>query len=138
MDALAKADLYRGRVARTQDWKLSRYVIDFMTAGVAMARMRTGSVGWVPFKFPEKLRMLSKSKAERAMENEIGARIKRRMHISTRVAAKEILPYLRVIFQSNPKWAAGLVRWFDFNEEMVEHIAQGKKYMKQIQRVLAQ
>jgi replication factor C large subunit len=136
MDALAKADLYRGRVARTQDWKLSRYVVDFMTAGVAMARVRTGSVGWVPFRFPEKLRMLSRSRAERAMENEIGARIKRRMHVSVRVAAKEILPYIRVIFQSNPVWAAGLARWFDFNEDMIEHIAQSRKYTKQIQKHL--
>jgi replication factor C large subunit len=136
MDALAKADIYRGRIARTQDWKLTRYVVDFMTAGVAMARVRTESVGWVPFKFPEKLRMLSRSRAERAMENEVGARIKRRMHVSTKVAAKEILPYVRVIFQSNPEWAAGLVRWFDFNEEMIEHIAQGKKYTKQIQKQL--
>jgi len=46
------------------------------------------------------------------------------------------LPYVRVIFQSNPLWAAGLVRWFDFNEEMTEHIAQGKKYTKQIQKHL--
>jgi replication factor C large subunit len=136
MDALAKADLYRGRVARTQDWKLSRYVVDFMTAGVATAHVRTGSVGWVPFRFPEKLRMLSKSRAERAMENEIGTRIKHRMHVSTKVAAKEILPYIRVIFQSNPEWAAGLVHWFDFNEEMIEHIAQGKKYTKQIQKCI--
>ena len=136
MDALAKADIYRGRIARTQDWKLTRYVVDFMTAGVAMARVKTGSVGWVPFRFPEKLRMLSRSRAERAMENEIGIRIKRRMHVSARVATKEILPYIRVIFQSNPEWAAGLVRWFDFNEEMTEHIAQGKKYTKQIQKHL--
>jgi replication factor C large subunit len=137
MDALAKADVYRGRIMRTQDWKLTRYVLDFMTAGVAMARVRTGSVGWVPFRFPEKLRMLSRSRAERAMENEIGARIKHRMHVSTKTAVKEILPYIRVIFQSNPGWAAGLVRWFDFNEEMTEHIAQGKKYAKQIQKQLA-
>lgn len=137
MDALAKADIYRGRIMRTQDWKLTRYVVDFMTAGVAMARVRTGSVGWVPFKFPEKLRMLSRSRAERALENEIGAKIKRRMHVSTRVAAKGILPYVRVIFQSNPEWAAGLVRWFDFNEEMTEYIAQGKKYTKAIQKLLA-
>jgi replication factor C large subunit len=136
MDALAKADLYRGRIAKTQDWKLSRYVIDFMTAGVAMARERTGNVGWVPFKFPEKLRMLSRSRAERAMENEIGVRIKRRMHVSTRVAAKEILPYVRVIFQSNPEWAAGLIKWFDFNEEMIEYVAQGKKHVKAIQKQL--
>jgi len=136
MEALAKADLYRGRIMRTQDWKLTPYVIDFMTAGVAMARVRTGNVGWVPFKFPEKLRMLSRSRAERAMENEIGARVKRRMHVSTKTAVKEILPFIRVIFQSNPEWAAGLVRWFDFNEEMTEHIAQGKKYTKQIQKQL--
>lgn len=136
MEMLAKADIYRGRIARTQDWKLGRYVVDFMTAGVAMARVRTGSVGWVPFRFPEKLRMLSRSRAERAMETEIGRRIKRRMHVSTRVAAKEILPYIRVIFQSNPEWAAGLVRWFDFNDEMVEYVAQGKKFVKAVQKHL--
>jgi replication factor C large subunit len=136
MDALAKADLYRGRIMLTQDWKLTRYVIDFMTAGVAMARQRTGSVGWVPFRFPEKLRMLSRSRAERAMENEVGARIKRRMHVSVRVAAREILPYVRVIFQSNPLWAAGLVRWFDFSEEMVEYVAQGKKFVRAVQKEL--
>jgi replication factor C large subunit len=136
MEALALADVYRGRIARTQDWKLTRYVIDFMTAGVAMAREKTGSVGWVPFRFPEKIKMLSRSRAERALEAEIGLRIKRRMHMSTRRAVKEVLPYVRVIFQSNPEWAAGLVRWFDFNEEMVEHIAQGKKYTKQIQKHL--
>jgi replication factor C large subunit len=136
MEALALADVYRGRIARTQDWKLTRYVIDFMTAGVAMAREKTGSVGWVPFRFPEKIKMLSRSRAERALEQEIGLRIKRRMHMSTRRAVKEVLPYVRVIFQSNPEWAAGLVRWFDFNEEMIEHIAQGKKYTKQIQKHL--
>jgi len=93
-------------------------------------------VGWVPFRFPEKIRMLSRSRAERALEAQIGVRIKRRMHVSVNVATKEILPYIRVIFQSNPEWAAGLVKWFDFDEEMTEHIAQGKKYTKQIQKHL--
>jgi len=136
MDALALADVYRGRIMRSQDWMLLRYVIDFMTAGVAMARVKSGSVGWVPFRFPEKIRMLSRSRAERALEAQIGVRIKRRMHVSVNVATKEILPYIRVIFQSNPEWAAGLVKWFDFDEEMTEHIAQGKKYTKQIQKHL--
>ncbi|MEM2102843.1 MAG: replication factor C large subunit [Candidatus Bathyarchaeia archaeon] len=137
MEMLALADVYRGRLMRTQDWKLTRYVVDFMTAGVAMARQEGGSVGWVPFRFPERIKMLSRSRAERALEYEIGLRIKRRMHMSAGRAVKEVLPYLRVIFQSNPVWAAGLVRWFDFNEEMVEHIAQGKKYAKAIQKLLA-
>jgi hypothetical protein len=82
--------------------------------------------------------MLSRSRAERALEREIGMRIKRRMHMSANRAVKEVLPYIRVIFQSNPEWAAGLVRWFDFNEEMTEHIAQGKKHVKAIQKLLEQ
>lgn len=33
-------------------------------------------------------------------------------------------------------WAAGLVRWFDFSEEMVEYVAEGKRFVKAIQKQL--
>ncbi len=38
MDALAMADVYRGRIRRTRDWSMMRYVVDYMTGGIAMAR----------------------------------------------------------------------------------------------------
>jgi len=37
MNALAIADVYRGRIRGTRDWGFMRYVIDYMTAGVALA-----------------------------------------------------------------------------------------------------
>ena len=105
MEALAQADLYKGRIRRTQDWKLTRYVIDFMTAGVAMARVKSRPSGWVPFRFPQRIMALSASRADRAMKKQIGGKIKRRMHVSVAVAQKDVIPYLVVIFESNPQMA---------------------------------
>ncbi|NIR86291.1 replication factor C large subunit, partial [Candidatus Bathyarchaeota archaeon] len=107
MDALARADVYRGRIRATQDWKLLRYVIDLMTAGVAMSRQRTKPSGWVPFRFPERIRWLARTKKKRKLLRLIGMKIRRRMHVSSVRAVKEILPYIRVIFEDNAEMAAG-------------------------------
>lgn len=122
MDALSIADVYRGRIQATRDWGLMRYVIDFMTAGVAMARKNTRTSGWIPFKFPARIQMLSRSKAERAMQLSIGVKIKRKNHISATRASREVVPYLKIIFKNNVEMAAGLAKWLDLNQEMVEYL----------------
>lgn len=132
MDALATADLYRGRIRATQDWGLLRYVIDFMTAGVAMARQKSKTSGWIPFKFPNRIQMLSRSKAERAMQHSIGVKIKRKSHISAVRASKEILPFLKIIFKNDSKMAAGLAKWLDLDQEMIEYLVGGEEKAKPI------
>ena len=127
MDALSIADVYRGRIRATQDWSFIRYVIDYMTAGVAMARQNTKPSGWIPFKFPERIQALSRSKSERAMQLNIGYKIKRKCHISAVRASKEFLPYLRIIFQNNAAMAAGIAKWLDLDVEMVEYLAGSEK-----------
>jgi replication factor C large subunit len=136
MDALSLADVYRGRIRSTQDWSFIRYVIDFMTAGVAMARVNTKPSGWIPFRFPQRIQMLSRSKAERGMRLEIGHRIKRKCHISAVRASKEIIPYLRIIFKNNAEMAAGLTKWLDLEPEMVEYLAESKKNTEAILSLL--
>jgi replication factor C large subunit len=137
MDALATADLYRGRIKRTQDWKLTRYVIDFMTAGVAMAREKSTKSGWVPFQFPKRIQMLSKSRLERDIKLHIGTKIRRKCHISAARAASEVIPYLKVIFENNAKMASGLAKWLDLDEEMIEYLAGGKRQTKAIINLLS-
>jgi len=132
MDSLATADLYRGRIRRSQDWTLTRYVIDFMTAGVAMAREKTTPAGFVPLRFPERIRMLSKTRSERQLQAQIGLKIKKRCHISANMSIKEILPYLRIIFENNAEMAAGLTKWLDLDETMIEYLAGGTRQTKAI------
>lgn len=122
MDMLAKADVYRGRVKETQDWTFLRYVIDLMTAGVASSWSKK-SAGWTPFKFPERIKTASSSKEERMLLSEIGRRIGRKCHLSSSRAVREVLPYLRVIFQNNPKMAKGIARWLDLTDEMIAYIS---------------
>jgi replication factor C large subunit len=123
MDALSMADVYRGRIRATQDWSFTRYVIDYMSAGVAMARRNSKISGWVPFKFPGRVQMLSRSRAERALRLSIGKKIKQRCHISAFRASREVLPYLRIIFRNDSEMATGLAKWLDLDSEMVEYLA---------------
>ena len=132
MDALSLADIYRRRIRSTQNWSLLRYVLDFMTAGVAVARERTEPSGWIPFRFPQKLQWLSRTKAERTLQSAIGAKIRRKYHISSVRAMKEVLPYVRIIFESNPEMAAGIAKWLDLDETMIEYLAGNKKQTKAI------
>jgi replication factor C large subunit len=127
MDALSMADVYRGRIRATQDWSFTRYVIDYMTAGVTMARQNTKTHGWIPFKFPARIQMLSRSKTERAMQLSIGHKIKRRCHISANRASKEFLPFLKIIFKNNAAMAAGLAEWLDLDAEMIGYLAGSKE-----------
>ena len=126
MDALAVADVYRGRIRASQDWSYMRYVIDFMTAGVAMARQNSKVSGWVPFKFPSRIMMLSRSKAQRALRKRIGLKIRRKCHISAARASNEVLPFLRIIFQNDVHKAAGIAKWLDLDEEMIEYVVGTK------------
>ena len=122
MDALARADVFRGRIRSTQNWGYLRYVIDDMTAGVAMSRQNSKPV-WEPFKFPGRISSLARSKFERAMQLSICKKIKSKCHISAKRAIKEFLPYLRIIFANNLEEAAGLAKWLDLTQEMVENLA---------------
>jgi len=137
MDALSIADVYRGRIRSTRDWSFMRYVIDYMTAGVAMARQNTKAHGWIPFKFPSRIQMLSRSRAERAMQLNIGYKIKRKCHISAVRASKEILPYLRIIFKNNVEMAAGLAKWLGLDTEMVEYLVGSEGKAEAIVKLLS-
>jgi len=131
MEALARADLYRGRIRSTQNWKLTRYVIDLMTAGVAMAREKT-QPRWEAFQFPERIRMLSRTKRERQLRSEIGMKIRRKCHISSVRAVREVLPYLRVIFENDVKMAAGIAEWLDLDKAMIEYLVGDVRQAREI------
>jgi len=137
MDALSIADVYRGRIRSTRDWSFTRYVVDFMTAGVAMARQNTRASGWTPFRFPTRIQMLSRSRADRATKLSIGRKIKRKCHISALRASKQVLPYLKIIFKNDVKMAAGLAKWLDLDPEMVAYIAENEEKAEAITKLLS-
>ena len=136
MNALSIADVYRARIRATQDWSFMRYVIDYMTAGVAMARCKSKTSGWTPFRFPSRIQMLSRSRFERATQLSIGKKVKRKCHLSARRAAREFLPYMRIIFKNNPEMAAGLVKWLDLDIDMISYLVGDEGKSEAITKLL--
>ena len=136
MDALSMADVFRGQVRATQDWKLTRYVVDFMSAGVAMSRQYSKHGGWIPFRFPERIKWLSATRAERQIKATIGLKVKKRCHISAIRAIKEFLPYLRIIFKNDAAMAADIAKWLVLDADMVEYLAGNKKQVTAVLKKL--
>ncbi len=131
MQNLAKADIYLKRI-RNQEWGLLGYFFDLMTSGIAMSRERT-PVKWVPFNFPQRIKLLSQTKKERQIRLGIGRRIGARCHTSARSAVRDYLPYLQLIFEKNTKMASELAEWFNFDEGIINYLAgKGQKIKEDI------
>ena len=62
-------------------------------------------------------------------------KIRRKCHISSVRAVKEVLPYIRIIFENNPEMAAGIAKWLDLDETMVDYLAGSKSKRDQSQTV---
>jgi replication factor C large subunit len=121
MDALARADLYRARMRRTQAWELLPYAIEMETAGVAMAREFTKPV-WSPMKFPERIQLLSRTRRTRALEMEIGRSIAARCHISPKRATRQYLPYVKFILRHSVADRANLAEWLRLSDDAMEYL----------------
>ncbi len=121
-EALARADVYLGRIIKTQSWDLLSYVFDMMGAGVAMAR-RKSRWRWVKYQFPRKILMLAKTKEAREVRDAIARILASKLHISTAKARLDVMPYLQVIFRENPEYAARIALWLDLTDNMVKYLA---------------
>jgi replication factor C large subunit len=96
-DALSRADVFRGRILRRQDWSLLRHVIDLSTAGVAMAK-KSASHSFVGYRPPEFLQMMGRTRFARAGMNEILQKIGNMTH-SSRRRSREYLPVISAMMK---------------------------------------
>jgi len=122
MDALSRADVYLSRTRRLQAWELFPFALNEMTAGVAMSKERTRPA-WVPMRFPSRIMSLSRTKKERALRRDIGAKIGAKTHLSSGGAVKHFLPYVSFIFQNNPKAASEIAEWLNLDDEMAQYLS---------------
>jgi replication factor C large subunit len=125
-DTLSRADVFLGRIKRTQDWGLLSYVYELMSGGVALART-TSPRRFVSYSFPNYIRGLSATRAKRTALKEVCLKIGSKTHASTREILHEYLPTARTIMENNAKMAGRMIKWFDLTEEDMDAITGGKK-----------
>lgn len=121
-EALARADIFLGRIIRTQSWDLLSYVFELAGPGVALARKKS-KFKWARYQFPQKIMMLARTKEVREIRDALAEVIAKRLHISRARAKSEVIPLLSVIFRERPDYAARLVIGYNLTDSMVKYLA---------------
>jgi replication factor C large subunit len=97
-DLLSKADLFRNRVRKQQNWRFKAYMCDLM-AGISLFRPEIKREGFIPYKPPDRMIELGKTKNKRALIKALCKKLGPELHCSSSVARKDYLPYLKIILK---------------------------------------
>jgi replication factor C large subunit len=95
-EMLSRADLFMQRIKNRQEWKFEKYMIDLMTAGVALAKKEMYRK-FSRYQYPDRMIFLGRSKVERKEDKEKLMKLSKQFHCSTKKIRKEFLPFLKLI-----------------------------------------
>jgi hypothetical protein len=89
---LSLADIMRGRIIRTNNWRFLAYYTQFMTFGVCS--VKEGRPEGEKLRPPSLIKQLSATKELRSKTKEFLEKIAKRIHVSTAVVRMELIPLL--------------------------------------------
>ncbi len=94
-EMLSRADTFRGRISRRQYWKLLKYMIDLMTAGVALSKKEMYRK-FSKYEYPDRIKYFGMTKFKRAKEKVQLLKLSEELHCSTKKIRTEFLPYFNL------------------------------------------
>ena len=113
---ISEADLFNGRIRSRMNWKLMKYVFQFSTVGVALAKDEKYS-GWTKYQYPSKIRRMGSSRGARNKLDSISGKLGERLHMSKN-DVKDDLP----MFADFLNEIEGLQRQLELEDDEVEFI----------------
>ncbi|MBM3303497.1 MAG: replication factor C large subunit [Candidatus Aenigmarchaeota archaeon] len=115
-DIISRADVFRRKVSTQQNWRFKAYMVDLMACisavGSPEARHR-----WIQYAPPQRMLMLGRSKAERALLDGACGKMGEKMKCSKRIVKRDYLPFLKIITKKHRKSRAELADYFGLDED---------------------
>ncbi|MDT7903363.1 MAG: replication factor C large subunit [Caldivirga sp.] len=122
-DNLSRADVLRGIMLSKQEWELMPYLLELMTAGVALVRNKPK----LPFfirgmRFPEKIRLLARTREVRETRDRVMHMLRTQLHESSSTIIRDYIPLVRILAQRDSKIINTLARALGVSEGSVKLI----------------
>ncbi|MFA5746128.1 MAG: replication factor C large subunit [archaeon] len=131
-DNLSKADINNARI-RGNNWVLLKYVIDYLTVGVAYSRKdREPPSSYTPFQFPRVMRMYTSK--DKNLQKAIVEKLKVKMHCSKRIILRDYLPFIFIIAKTN-KCTKDLITYYDLTVDELKYLG-AKITEKQFEKLI--
>lgn len=102
-DAVARADVFLGRVQRRNAYDLWAYASDLMSAGVTSAK--THQYGNMTYAYPTWIKEMKGSQPPRALRDSIALKLAGLTHASKRKVRDQLLSTFQRLFQDDPAFA---------------------------------
>lgn len=125
-EALARADIMLARTKKTMSWDLLSHMYDLAGPGIMLSK-RKSKFKWAKYQFPQKITMLSKTREVREIRDAIAEAMSRRLLVSKRRFLSEVLPFVKIIFEEKPDYAARIAMAYNLTDNMVKYLA-GARY----------
>jgi replication factor C large subunit len=115
---ISEADSFNGRIRSRMNWKLMKYVFQFSTVGVALAKDEKYD-GWTKYQYPSKIRRMGSSRGARNKLESISGKLGEKLHMS-RKDVKSSLPMFSDFLEHNKQ----LQRQLQLEDDEVEFIKE--------------
>lgn len=121
LDALSRADLFRARIRKYQNWRFMRYMIGTMCGGVALAK-REPYRKFTRYAPPQRLIAYTRTRARRKAMAEACAKLVPQLHASSKTIMREYAPLFQLLLKKDKEFAESLAR-VGLAEEEIELFA---------------
>jgi replication factor C large subunit len=129
-ELIAEADMYLSQCYKKQDWKFLKYFFTFISS---VGLVKDSPFKYTKFGFPGYWALMGRLRGKNAKINAIAQKSIKYLHCSQRIFVKEVYPYLRIIFNSDPKMAGKIAAYLQYDEENVSFLTNdSSKLMKEI------
>ncbi len=129
-ELIAEADIYLSLCYKTQNWIFLKYFFTFISS---IGLVKDSPFKYTKFSFPSFWALMGRFRGKRANIKNLIEKSINKLHCSDKTFEKEFFPYLRIIFNTDPKMAAGIAVWLQFDEENISFLTQNSaRITKQI------
>lgn len=132
-EALSKADVFFGRVFRSQYYGLYSYASDIMNGGISVAK--THNYGNMKYYAPTWIKEMKSSKVSRGLRDSILDKISNLSHSSQSKINEFLLPSFKYLFRNNTRFAGNMKNKLDLTESEIKYLL-GEKYLHKMKDIL--
>lgn len=118
---LSRADIFLGRVMNRQYWGFLRYVNDLTTVGVAFVKEKP-YYGFAKYNFPSLIWKMGSTRAKRAKQGSVAAKVSPVVHDSKRRIIVDYLPLVERVFEKDKMAGGAMMKAFELEAEELEFL----------------
>ncbi|ABL87835.1 replication factor C large subunit [Pyrobaculum islandicum DSM 4184] len=96
-DRLSKADMFLGRIKKTQEWELLPYALELSLGGISQVKNKPRLPPFIKYGFPQRLLLLAKSKEARRRREALVEYLAQNLHVSKSFVKSELIYVLSAI-----------------------------------------